>query len=216
MQVTPAIHALRHPFQVPVAPGITLDRFVNSYLIPGETIPLIDTGVAGYETRIFEYIRSICRDPSDISLVILTHSHPDHIGAARAIRELSRRQLPMEISYRENFHMNGCICMRCRDSSGKIPGEHNRCQYENTKNAEPQKNLQFDRDRVLPGIGCHYNESLVCDQLIAECPGEKRGRYGVFVDHMDVRTVSNQLLNSLLNSRIRSTSSKVRREIFSE
>jgi hydroxyacylglutathione hydrolase len=87
MQVTPAIHALRHPFQVPVAPGIALDRFVYSYLITGETITLIDTGVAGCETRIFEYIQSIDRDPSEISLVILTHSHPDHIGAARAIRE---------------------------------------------------------------------------------------------------------------------------------
>lgn len=87
MQVTPAIHALRHPFQVPVAPGIALDRFVYSYLIAGETITLIDTGVAGCETQIFDYIRSIGRDPSEISLVILTHSHPDHIGAARAIRE---------------------------------------------------------------------------------------------------------------------------------
>lgn len=47
MQVTPAIHALRHPFQVPVAPGIDLDRFVYSYLITGKTITLIDTGVAG-------------------------------------------------------------------------------------------------------------------------------------------------------------------------
>ncbi|MDO9035660.1 MAG: MBL fold metallo-hydrolase [Methanoregula sp.] len=87
MQVTPAIHALRHPFQIPVAPGIALDRFVYSYLIAGETITLIDTGVAGCETRIFDYIRSIGRDPAEISLVVLTHSHPDHIGAARAIRE---------------------------------------------------------------------------------------------------------------------------------
>ncbi len=87
MQITPAIHALRHPFQVPVAPGITLDRFVYSYLIAGETITLIDTGVAGSETRIFEYIQSIGRNPSEISLIVLTHSHPDHIGAARAIRE---------------------------------------------------------------------------------------------------------------------------------
>nr|WP_319376954.1 MBL fold metallo-hydrolase [uncultured Methanoregula sp.] len=87
MQITPAIHALRHPFQVPVAPGIALDRFVYSYLIAGETITLTDTGVAGCETRIFDYIRSIGRDPNEISLIILTHSHPDHIGAARAIRD---------------------------------------------------------------------------------------------------------------------------------
>jgi glyoxylase-like metal-dependent hydrolase (beta-lactamase superfamily II) len=87
MQITPAIHALRHSFQVPVAPGIALDRFVYSYLIAGETITLIDTGVAGCKTRIFDYIRSIGRDPAEISLIILTHSHPDHIGSARTIRE---------------------------------------------------------------------------------------------------------------------------------
>jgi hydroxyacylglutathione hydrolase len=87
MQITPAIHALRLPFKVPVAPGIALDRFVYSYLVYGETITLIDTGVAGCETQIFEYIRSTGRDPSEIALIVLTHSHPDHIGAARAIRE---------------------------------------------------------------------------------------------------------------------------------
>jgi hydroxyacylglutathione hydrolase len=87
MQITPAIHGLRHPFKVPVAPGIALDRFVYSYLLTGETITLIDTGVAGSENAIFNYIRSIGRDPREISLIILTHSHPDHIGAAKAIRE---------------------------------------------------------------------------------------------------------------------------------
>lgn len=87
MQITPAIHALRHPFKIPVAPGIILDRFVYSYILAGETITLIDTGVAGCETAIFDYIRLIGRDPREISLIILTHSHPDHIGAAKAIRE---------------------------------------------------------------------------------------------------------------------------------
>lgn len=87
MQVTPAIHALRHPFKIPVAPGITLDRVVYSYLVFGETITLIDTGVAVCETAIFDAIRACGRDPREITLIILTHSHPDHIGAATAIRE---------------------------------------------------------------------------------------------------------------------------------
>lgn len=87
MQITPSIHALRHPFTIPAAPGIILDRFVYSYIIFGETITLIDTGVAGCEKTIFDTIRSAGRDPSEIALVILTHAHPDHIGAARAIRE---------------------------------------------------------------------------------------------------------------------------------
>jgi hydroxyacylglutathione hydrolase len=87
MRITPAIHALRHSFNIPVAPGIAIDRFVYSYLLTGETISLVDTGVAGCENAIFNYIRSIGRDPGEISLIILTHSHPDHIGAARAIQQ---------------------------------------------------------------------------------------------------------------------------------
>src|SRR5512137_779298 len=87
MQITPSIHALRHPFKIPVAPGIAIDRFVYSYILAGETITLIDTGVAGCENCIFDYIRSIGRDPEEITLIILTHSHPDHIGAAKAIRD---------------------------------------------------------------------------------------------------------------------------------
>lgn len=89
MQITPAIHALRHPFRIPVAPGIAIDRFVYSYILVGETITLIDTGVAGCEETIFDAIRSIGRKPSEISLIILTHSHPDHIGAARAIQQVT-------------------------------------------------------------------------------------------------------------------------------
>ncbi|MCX6696161.1 MAG: MBL fold metallo-hydrolase [Methanoregula sp.] len=87
MQITPSVHGLRFPFKVPVAPGIALDRFVYTYLIYGNTITLIDTGVAGCETQIFEYIRSTGRNPGEIALVILTHSHPDHTGAARAIQQ---------------------------------------------------------------------------------------------------------------------------------
>ncbi|MDD4137526.1 MAG: MBL fold metallo-hydrolase [Methanoregula sp.] len=87
MQITPTIHALRHPFKVPVAPSIALDRFVYSYIIYGETITLIDTGVAECKTQIFDYIRSTGRDPSEIALIVLTHSHPDHMGAARTIQQ---------------------------------------------------------------------------------------------------------------------------------
>jgi hydroxyacylglutathione hydrolase len=89
MQVTPSIHAIRHTFRIQTGPDITLDRFVYSFLVYGDLITLIDTGVAGCEKNIFDYIRSNGRDPSEIALIILTHSHPDHIGAARAIQQMT-------------------------------------------------------------------------------------------------------------------------------
>jgi len=85
MQVTEKIHALKIPFQIPVSPETVLDRIVYSYLVFGDTITLVDTGVAGSETLIFDYIRGNGRDPRDIAAVILTHAHPDHIGSVKAI-----------------------------------------------------------------------------------------------------------------------------------
>jgi glyoxylase-like metal-dependent hydrolase (beta-lactamase superfamily II) len=87
MQISPSIHAIRHPFKISITPNSSIDRFVYSYLIYGQTITLVDTGVAGGEIQIFETIRSSGRSLSEIALIVLTHSHPDHIGSASAIQQ---------------------------------------------------------------------------------------------------------------------------------
>ena len=81
------IHPVRILFDVP-APSGPVPRFVFSFIIcTDESIALVDTGVFGSEQSIFGEIRKAGREPGAISMVILTHSHPDHIGAAKAIRE---------------------------------------------------------------------------------------------------------------------------------
>lgn len=89
MKITNQIHAIKIPFQVPLSPELSIDRFAFVYLIFGDKIHLIDSGVAGAETTIWEYIKGQGRQPNEISNLILTHSHPDHIGAAKSIRELT-------------------------------------------------------------------------------------------------------------------------------
>jgi glyoxylase-like metal-dependent hydrolase (beta-lactamase superfamily II) len=67
-----------------------LDRFVYVYLILGEEkVVVVDSGVSGSEAAIADYLGSQGRSLEEVSLLILTHSHPDHIGAARAVRRLS-------------------------------------------------------------------------------------------------------------------------------
>ena len=82
MQITEHIHALKIPFKILVNDGKTLDRFVYAYLIFGEEICLIDCGVSSSQNIIYEYIKKQGRDPREISLLLFTHSHPDHIGCS--------------------------------------------------------------------------------------------------------------------------------------
>jgi hydroxyacylglutathione hydrolase len=87
MQVSQHVHALKIPFTIPLSPTLVVNRFVYVYLIFGKRITLIDAGVAGTERTIFEYLEGNGRQPSEIATLVLTHAHPDHIGAARAIKD---------------------------------------------------------------------------------------------------------------------------------
>ena len=89
MKVTDTIHAIRHPFRLYLGEGRYADRFVYSYLIVGKTICLVDTGVAATAPLILDTVRDLGRSPREISLILLTHAHPDHIGGCAPIRKLS-------------------------------------------------------------------------------------------------------------------------------
>jgi glyoxylase-like metal-dependent hydrolase (beta-lactamase superfamily II) len=87
MQIDEHVHAIKIPFSITTPWGVTLERFVYAYLIYGaHGVCLIDTGVASSEEAVFNYLRATHRRESDISLIIQTHSHPDHIGASRTIK----------------------------------------------------------------------------------------------------------------------------------
>ena len=89
MQVSEHVHALRIPFKVPLSPTVSLDRFVYCYIITGDKVCLVDTGVAGSEGMIFDHLRGLGHDPSEIRTIVQTHSHPDHIGSTKAIKRTS-------------------------------------------------------------------------------------------------------------------------------
>jgi glyoxylase-like metal-dependent hydrolase (beta-lactamase superfamily II) len=71
------------------------------FLICGETLTLVDTGVAGCEKPVFEYIAAIGRDPAEISLIVQTHAHPDHIGATHAIQAETGCEVAVHAAERE-------------------------------------------------------------------------------------------------------------------
>ena len=85
MRIGEYVHQIRIDFQV--TPEV--QRYVYVYLLIGEKCCLIDAGVAGSEAVIGAYMKKLGRDISEIKALFLTHAHPDHIGAAAAIKEMS-------------------------------------------------------------------------------------------------------------------------------
>jgi hydroxyacylglutathione hydrolase len=87
--VATRIHPVRIPFTLPINKEKTADRLVFSYLILGEQLCLVDTGPAGGEQRILKALGTLGRSPADISLIVNTHEHPDHIGGNAFFNEAS-------------------------------------------------------------------------------------------------------------------------------
>lgn len=83
------IHPVRIPFTLPINKEKTTERLVFSYLIMGEQLCMVDAGPAGGEQRILETLGTLGRSPADISLIVNTHEHPDHIGGNAFFNEAS-------------------------------------------------------------------------------------------------------------------------------
>ncbi|MGV8059154.1 MAG: MBL fold metallo-hydrolase [Smithellaceae bacterium] len=93
MKLTDKIHLLQLDFEIKLNSHTTIKRFVNCLIIFGKKITLIDTGVKGSEAAIFNYIKDHGREIADIKTIILSHSHPDHIGSAARIKIITGCQI---------------------------------------------------------------------------------------------------------------------------
>jgi len=89
MKITETLHAFKHHFRLALGENHYADRFVYSYILLGEKVCLIDTGVWGTAPQLKDYLNQIGRSPKEISMVLITHAHPDHIGGCLAINKVS-------------------------------------------------------------------------------------------------------------------------------
>jgi glyoxylase-like metal-dependent hydrolase (beta-lactamase superfamily II) len=66
------------------------NRLLNQYILLGDSITLIDAGsINTPEDVILPYIKGLGRDPSEITMIIITHGDVDHFGGLSAIRKVA-------------------------------------------------------------------------------------------------------------------------------
>lgn len=62
---------------------------VSSFLVhQNEKAILVDAGMPGHGNKILEKIESVGLTPDSIALIVITHSHQDHIGGIHEVRHL--------------------------------------------------------------------------------------------------------------------------------
>ncbi|HXZ24422.1 MAG TPA: MBL fold metallo-hydrolase [Methanomassiliicoccales archaeon] len=85
MKSTEHVSSLHIPFKVFLPSGVGLERFVIIHIVHGERSCIIDAGVRGSEDIIMSAL--VAEGLPDPIGILLTHTHPDHIGAARALHD---------------------------------------------------------------------------------------------------------------------------------
>ena len=73
---------------VPIPMGIS-----TSYLLKDKGTLLIETGDPRRAPTFLKALQKHSIDPEEVKLIIITHGHTDHIGSARAIKEMTGARL---------------------------------------------------------------------------------------------------------------------------
>jgi len=65
----------------------------NVFLLVGDDLTLVDTGFKGRSAQILKAIQRLGYSPSDITSIIITHHHGDHVGNLAVLQEVARARV---------------------------------------------------------------------------------------------------------------------------
>jgi glyoxylase-like metal-dependent hydrolase (beta-lactamase superfamily II) len=81
MEIMPHVHRI---------PGL---KGAGVYLLVGSSLALVDSGMPGSDEAILAYVESLDREPADLSRIIVTHHHLDHVGSLAALKQRTGAQV---------------------------------------------------------------------------------------------------------------------------
>lgn len=92
----------------------------SSYLIKGKDIVMIDGGNPQKLGLFKRKLSKLGIEPDEIKLIVLTHSHFDHAGSARDIRDLTGAKIAIHESERSYVESGGMIIPKGVNFLGKL------------------------------------------------------------------------------------------------
>ncbi len=82
---------MARPPTVELAPGVwrvpLLRDYINGFVFRDDDgqVSLLDTGLPGHGRKVLDALASIGSSPADVTRLMLTHAHPDHLGGAAEV-----------------------------------------------------------------------------------------------------------------------------------
>jgi glyoxylase-like metal-dependent hydrolase (beta-lactamase superfamily II) len=93
-------------------------NMVKSFLLIGERVVIVDAGMRGGADRIVSALKRAGRSPADVSLIVITHSHPDHASDAAPLKRLVGA--PIAMNFVELKYVDGSE--RCPSTPASLAG----------------------------------------------------------------------------------------------
>jgi glyoxylase-like metal-dependent hydrolase (beta-lactamase superfamily II) len=146
---------------------------VMAYLLVGDRVVVLDTGVPGQEKRILHAIEDAGHTASDVSLILLTHGHGDHAGSADALRAATAAPIALGAGDEEKCALGRDTEMRGRGLTGAAMLRLLRHRQAGSNAvAGPCHDIVISSELSLLEYGV--------DAVVVPTPGHSRGSLSVF------------------------------------
>lgn len=151
-------------------------NMVNSFILLGERPILVDAGMPGSAPKILAALAREGFAPSDVSLLLITHRHVDHIGGAAALQRATGAPVAV--------HGLDADGLRRGDGGSRPPTGWGARLFDLTgipsERAEPcEPDLVIERDFVLAPYG-------VPGGVVVHTPGHTAGSVSALLPNGDV------------------------------
>jgi len=93
-------------------------NIVKGFLLIGARVVIIDAGMRGGAVRVVNALQRSGRTPADVSLIVISHSHPDHAAETAPLKRLV--SAPVAMNFAELKYVDGSE--RCPSTPTALAG----------------------------------------------------------------------------------------------